>query len=134
MRTIIERARGGLGVACLALLSMVPATQLLAQDADTPSYTAEQVEHGQWVFNNQCAVCHGETMFDIFASYETAERFYLFISGSMPRDMPGWLSEQEYIDIVAYLMDGVGFTAGEKALMPDREVLARIIPSEGAQN
>lgn len=120
------------GILAFALLAAFPVAPALAQDAATPSFTAEQVEHGQWVFNNQCAVCHGQSMFDIFRGYDTAERFYLFISGSMPRDMPGWLSEQEYIDIVAYLMDGVGFAAGEEALPPDREVLARIVPSEGA--
>ena len=95
-------------------------------------YTEEQAESGQRTFAIMCGGCHGADMVDIFAGYDTAETYYLFISGSMPADNPGSLSTQQYADIIAYLMREVGFPAGDEPLSPDRALLAEIIPGEGA--
>lgn len=95
-------------------------------------FTEEQAEQGQRTFAVSCGGCHGVDMVDVFAGYATAEAYYLFSSGSMPADNPGSLADQQYVDIIAYLMREVGFPAGEERLTPDREVLRQIVPADAA--
>lgn len=126
-----------IAMAATGLIAALSAGSAWAQETGESSsaaalFTAEQARHGEVVFNAHCAACHGTSMFQIFERYPTAEAFYLFISGSMPRHAPGSLSEQEYVDIVTYLMDGVGFEPGDQALPPDRRVLADIVPARVA--
>lgn len=117
-------------------MSVLAAGALTAQEAETDElhawFTAEQAEQGQRTYAVSCGGCHGVDMVDIFAGYSTAEEYYLFISGSMPADNPGSLSNQQYVDIIAYLMNEVGFPAGEETLEFDRETLRQIVPAEAA--
>lgn len=88
------------------------------------AYTAEQADRGQKVFAQHCAVCHGGNgqggeVPQTFKGYagmkappvagpgalpnmQTAENVYSFIKQHMPLQKPGSLSDQEYLDIVAF--------------------------------
>lgn len=114
----------------IILAGMAGMTQAQEAQNGQPEFTAQQVAHGQQIFAAHCAACHGATMVDIFRSYPNAERYYLFISGSMPRHAPGSLAENEYLDIVVYLMDQLGAKPGDIPLPPDRSVLATIVPAQ----
>jgi len=48
------------------------------------------------------------------------------VSTKMPQNRPGSLSDQEYADVVAYLLQINGRPAGERELPPDQELLARM--------
>lgn len=123
-------------LAVAAAMSVLAAGVVTAQEAENEElhawFTAEQAEQGQRTFAVSCGGCHGLDMIDIFAGYANAEAYYLFISGSMPADNPGSLSDQQYVDIIAYLMDGVGFPAGDERLEFDRAVLREIVPADAA--
>lgn len=123
-----------LSLAALAFAAPLIAFGAFAEDTSEGElhawFTEEQAEAGQRGFAVGCGGCHGADMVDVFAGYDTAETYYLFISGSMPADNPGSLAPQQYVDIIAYLMREVGFPAGEETLTPDRAVLAEIVPGD----
>jgi S-disulfanyl-L-cysteine oxidoreductase SoxD len=55
------------------------------------------------------------------ASYQTSERLYDYVSRTMPFDAPGSLSEQQYWDAVAYLLDENELLPAETVLGPDTD-------------
>jgi mono/diheme cytochrome c family protein len=85
------------------------------------------VAAGQEVYAAECAQCHGEQGEGgtgpvliggnkRIASYETTERLYDYVSRTMPFDEPGTLSQEQYWDVIAYVLD-------ENALLPQDVVL-----------
>ncbi len=46
---------------------------------------------------------------------------------SMPEDGPGRLSDQEYIDVVAYILDANEYPTGDQELVPDMAALDQIM-------
>jgi S-disulfanyl-L-cysteine oxidoreductase SoxD len=55
------------------------------------------------------------------ASYQTTERLYDYVSRTMPFDNPGSLTEQQYWDAIAYLLDGNDLLPANTVLGPDSE-------------
>ena len=94
-------------------------------------YTQDQADIGRREFNTECAGCHGYSMFTAFRNYRTAEKFYDKISGSMPRWMPGSLREEDYVNILAYMLQENGFQPGDEELTSERARLRLIVPAEG---
>ena len=45
----------------------------------------------------------------------------------MPQDNPGSLTDEEYVDVIAYMLSVGGMPAGEADLRPDPEDLARVV-------
>jgi len=91
-------------------------------------FTEAQAERGEKVFLRNCAGCHGYSMISIFSRYRNAYDYHSVISLTMPWEDAGLLSDENYIDIVAYMMRENGFGAGEVELVPDRALLENIIP------
>ena len=50
---------------------------------------------------------------------------------SMPEDSPGRLSDQEYTDVVAFMLDSNSYPAGEVELPADKAALDEIMIVEG---
>jgi mono/diheme cytochrome c family protein len=127
---------GSAWVLCAGIASSVTALCLtagasVAQDASGAWFTQDQVNRGTRVFTVECGGCHGPTLTEVLAESDSAYAFYAMISGSMPWENPGALSQQQYADIIAYLMSELGYPAGEAELPPDRDLLASILPAEG---
>ncbi len=64
-------------------------------------------------YNQSCSRCHGANLTDGFAAklsqaalagYGTAQGLFDYVSATMPRDNPGGLSDQQYYDILSYLL------------------------------
>ncbi len=96
--------------------------------AATGVFTAAQADHGREVYTNTCANCHmaGEHSGAKFASTWNSRRvfdLYDVIYNTMPVDNPGGLSDQEYIDVVAYILQLNGHPAGKIALPADAATL-----------
>ena len=79
----------------------------------------DQVAIGKAVFLAQCARCHGEkgegkigrtlvASWDPLAGYRTADNLFAYVSRVMPFDKPGSLKEQEYWDVIAFLLNANG--------------------------
>lgn len=98
-------------------------------------YTREQANRGKTVYGEECLKCHGENLSGGEAGQalageeflrkwngKTAGDLFGLIRKTMPSDDPGSLSSREYSDLVAYILSGNEFPAGQKEL--DRDVAA----------
>lgn len=130
--------RIGLGVMALVLMAGAgraqtpPAERSLMDSA----YTPEQAARGDTTFQAACARCHTVSQFQgpkFMAAWEGGTAYQLFnqIRSEMPQDSPGSLSQEQYLNVTAYLFRLNGFPAGSQALPSDKTALKKIrIPSQ----
>jgi PQQ-dependent dehydrogenase (methanol/ethanol family) len=103
------------------LVGLVLASTIVAVRADT-TFTTSQASAGSTVYAQSCAQCHGTNLQgqsgpalmgpSIKSGYPTAEKLYDFIKAQMPANAPGSLSETQYKDVTAYLLQKNGLLAG----------------------
>jgi mono/diheme cytochrome c family protein len=77
-----------------------------------------QVASGASLYAEWCSMCHGVSGEGAegppvaaprsIATFRTAGRLFEFLSTSMPADFPGLLTDAEYYDLVALLLDWNG--------------------------
>ena len=128
--------RSRLAAACglLALILLTSAACGGGDDGATAQTQEEQVAAGQDVYAAECAKCHGEQGEGgtgpvliggsrRIASYGDTDRLYDYVSRTMPFDDAGSLSEQEYWDSIAYLLDANELLPAEAVLGPDSETI-----------
>ncbi len=122
----------GLAAGVLAAGLAVPGA---AQAPADGSYTAAQAESGRAIYERECAACHqtnlqgsfeapqlaGESFLRFWADLSPGDLF-VRISGSMPPGEEGALTEEAYLDVVAYLLQANGAPAGGTALSADSAV------------
>jgi mono/diheme cytochrome c family protein len=126
----------GMAVAAIGTTGSAADAQDAAPATLAPlTFTDTQARQGRAVFGGTCAGCHGDNLAglegpplkgDVFARWfegPVADLFN-FIMSSMPADRPGTLSPQRTAQILAYILDGNGFVAGDVALPDDPAVLA----------
>lgn len=86
--------------AILFLLGACTLTSVFAQDAD--------VERGRVLFQNECSRCHVPAEFDgrLRARWtgRTGQELYEQIRSTMPAETPGSLSNEEYYDLAAFIL------------------------------
>lgn len=92
------------------------------------SFGAAQAERGEAVYEGTCATCHQPDQFigPRFAEAWNDRRigdFYALVRATMPVDNPGGMKEQEYIDVVAYLLKANHATQGPDTLSADTTVM-----------
>lgn len=125
---LIRRLRR-IGICGVTLLGVAasPIWVMAARDGD---YTHEQANAGQQVYTAHCATCHGAKLqggagpvlagagFASNLSYSkmSARQLFDFIKSQMPADDPGSLSQQQYFDVLAYILSKNGYPAGQTAL------------------
>jgi mono/diheme cytochrome c family protein len=73
------------------------------------SYLPSQATRGATVYGETCGTCHqpGQLIGQNFVELWNDRRvydFYSLVRSTMPLDNPGGLKEQEYVDVVAYLL------------------------------
>jgi mono/diheme cytochrome c family protein len=95
------------------------------------AYTNVQAERGKEVFAKECLNCHQPTEFsnETFAAGwrdRPVGAFYGIVRGTMPVGRVGELPEQQYVDVVAYVLQLNGYPAGPKELPANRLVLNRL--------
>lgn len=84
---------------------------VLSNAANLPpaSYLPAQAERGAQVYDQTCAMCHtaeehkGEAFVQNWND-RRAYDLYAVVSGTMPLDKPGGLTQQQYLDVIAYLL------------------------------
>jgi mono/diheme cytochrome c family protein len=109
-------------------------------------FTAEQAARGQLAYTGPCDRCHGYKLdgapddpdmlpappvagakFLRKWNGRTLAALYDYLRVTMPANNPGYLSETDVTDIVAYMLAVSGMPAGRDALEPDAVALARIV-------
>lgn len=86
---------------------------------------------GQEVFAAECAECHGQKGEGVIGPkllgdgnnlyvYGTAEKLYNFVHLTMPQDAPGSLSDEQYLQTIAFLLLENGYVAAGDPLATDQ--------------
>jgi mono/diheme cytochrome c family protein len=109
-------------------------------------FTAEQARRGQAAYTGPCDRCHGYKLDgasddpDMLPAPPVAGAKFLrqwngrslaalfeYLQVTMPANNPGYLSDAEVADIVAYMLATSGLPAGNARLPPDLGVLAGVV-------
>ncbi|MEY3667555.1 MAG: hypothetical protein RL572_1095 [Pseudomonadota bacterium] len=112
-------------LATATVLTAVLAAGVMADAGAQPTsltdgvYTAEQAATGKPLFEQNCSTCHNADYYKtVLQTWRGQPLMYLFeqVMSAMPADKPGALMDSEYEDVFAYLLQLVGFPAGETRL------------------
>jgi mono/diheme cytochrome c family protein len=82
-------------------------------------YTEEQAEAGEALYETHCLTCHDKRYFrPVLKRWEgqPISMLYLIMSTSMPESNPASLPQDEYIDILAYILSLSRYPAGATPL------------------
>jgi mono/diheme cytochrome c family protein len=82
-------------------------------------YSKAQAKVGRKLFESHCATCHATDYFDgVFRAWsgETVASLFDVMAGTMPQSNPGSLRDQEYLDVLAYILKENDFPAGDDDL------------------
>jgi mono/diheme cytochrome c family protein len=103
-------------------------------------FTSAQARRGRRVYNQNCASCHGQGLrggemapsiagsdFIVFWTELPVGSLFERIRVSMPEDGPGRLSDEEYTDVVAYMLDRNDYPSGDTELPADKAALDEIM-------
>ncbi len=119
-----------------------PQTEPILPEPDVPeaaieaiaeaSFTAEQVDRGQYEFRVVCGECHTTSEFrgrnfQFEWRRRTAWSFYRTITQTMPENAPGSLMDEQYVDVIAYILDMNGFEAGDDELPATKAALDQFV-------
>jgi len=108
-----------------------PPTEPAPTTTAVASFSAAQASRGRTVFDGVCSSCHSTGDFrgnSFIYSWRqrTAWNLYRQVVETMPEDAPGSLRDEEYVDIVAYILELNGHDAGDGELAATEESLGQI--------
>jgi hypothetical protein len=94
-------------------------------------YTYQQSQRGSDIYAGNCRSCHTpEThtgpVFTTTWQGRTLADLYTYVRDRMPKNDPGSLSPQEYIDVIAYVLRMNKLPMGELELAADSLALSRV--------
>lgn len=137
-------ARTSLATGLAALLAVAAATsatatsprsgltaRLAPRQDSVRLYTAAQAERGLEVFKNVCAECHEVedlTNSDFRQNWDGSTLYELFdlIRTTMPDETPGTLTQQQYVDVTAYLLQLNKLPDGETEFTGDQAAASAV--------
>lgn len=117
----------------LVAVALVPSSSAAGQSRTVGDgvYTDAQAARGQGLFNQHCALCHGDslqggagpelvgTMFTGDFNKGPLSDLVDLIRVTMPEDKPGTLNQQQASDVTAYILKANKFPAGRVDLSAD---------------
>ncbi len=126
-------------VTALLVLAFWPAAASQQRSVVQGVYTLEQAGRGSTVYQDQCETCHGDPRTggddapnlageDFVDHWNGKSLFELAvrIQTTMPASDPGSLTRQEYVDVIAFILNQNAFAKGTEELTTD-SVLKSII-------
>lgn len=99
-----------------------------ATEPTQPTEPPQQVTAGKQTYDSHCARCHGANLVDGFASkltrstlasHGTAKELFDHVRQTMPKGSPGSLKEQDYFDVISYLLFQQGMLQPDQVLDSD---------------
>jgi mono/diheme cytochrome c family protein len=82
-------------------------------------YSKAQAAIGEKLYTDNCLLCHDKKYFrPVLKRWEGQSLTILFtvMSTSMPESNPGFMTEKEYVDILAYILSLSRYAPGESEL------------------
>lgn len=113
-----------------ALLQAQHATGTMPRSTQSGVYTAEQASRGEDTYATLCTGCHTAAThtgaaFQHWDGHSLADLFG-YISTRMPKNEPGSLAPEQYVDVMAYLLKLNQMPVGKAELPTDTTVLGTI--------
>ncbi len=109
-----------------------PGVVAAAQPAATDgAFTTDQAASGWSAYGAQCQECHGPGLEGLEAPPlsgveflnswvgQTTDELFAYLRDEMPPGQAGTLSDQSYVDLVAYLLESNGAVPGARTLTAD---------------
>lgn len=129
------------------VLLLLGAVALSAADGDATGgsildgvFTQAQAERGKVAYEDQCATCHGLDLTSDSAPNMVMPAFRFGWHGrtiaqkleqirtTMPQGFPESMSDQEYLDVIAYILHFNKYPAGDRELdAAEKDALERIV-------
>ncbi len=123
----------------MSLLFIFPGVAIVQADINTGVYTSAQASVGQVVYNRECTICHGPALegteggialtgnafMDNWQGRSLAE-FIMLTRQTMPVTKPNGLTDTEYANVVAYILNRNAYASGEEILLIDSDQLSEI--------
>lgn len=100
-------------------------------------YTEAQAEVGEQLYAQHCLLCHDKKYFrPVLKRWEGQSLSILFtvMSTSMPENNPGFLSQKESVDILAYVLSLSRYAPGDTELDYKDGALAEVIVEPRKRN
>ena len=101
---------------CLLAWAAASADSRTVNDA---VYSKAQAKAGEKLYADQCILCHDKKYFrPVLKRWEGQPLSILFtvMSTSMPESNPGFMTEKEYVDILAYILSLSRYAPGDAEL------------------
>ncbi len=108
--------------------------------ASSGVFAAEQAERGAELFTARCSGCHGAELGGGFGPQlaplgshwtgQTLGSLFRFVSSNMPYDNPGSLTQEQYLDVISFVLARNGYPAGETAMTADAAVIDAVLLDE----
>jgi mono/diheme cytochrome c family protein len=136
--------RWALAISLLAAHNASSQTPIPSKTIWDGAYTDAQAKRGEAVYAAHCVGCHAA---DLSGQNSTliGERFmrdwrednlntlYRRVKATMPRRTPGSLTDEQYLDVVAYVLKQNQFPAGGEDLNPAAALGVQIVGKDGPQ-
>jgi cytochrome c len=109
----------GTGLIAAAVLSICSIALADPRTINEGVYTKDQAKVGEGLYEAQCILCHDKKYFrPVLKRWEgqPINVLYTVMSTSMPESNPGFLSEKEYVDILAYILSLSRYAPGDSEL------------------
>ena len=100
-------------------------------------YTEAQAEAGEALYTEHCLLCHDKKYFrPVLKRWEGQPIgiMYTVMITSMPESNPGFLTEKEYVDILAYILSLSRYAPGDTELDYQNGALNELIVQPRARN
>lgn len=123
----------------MALLVLLLSAVALAEPRTVNDgvYTEAQADAGEQLYTDQCLICHDKKYFrPVLKRWEGQSLSILFtvMSTSMPESNPGFLSQKEYVDILAYILSLSRYAPGDTELTYENGALDEVIVEARKRN
>ena len=102
-------------------------------------YSIDQASRGETVYKETCVSCHGQDLggnsnspglvgmgFMFLWEGKTLGEFFEKIRSDMPTDRPGQLTQQNYLDVLAYILLQNNFPSRTEELSSNKDILNEI--------
>jgi len=153
MRSLANASHVGM-VSLVVVAGLVTLTSVALAQSGGPSatsarmlFTRAQADAGAAVYTRACASCHGNRLDDGLSaplvgsaflqkwtnSEKTLDDLYYITRTTMPKNKGRTLPDEDYIAVLAYMLERNGYAAGESALTGEKARLAlvRLQPPTG---
>lgn len=130
---------GGFAVAGASSSALAVEATPAGKAAGDGIFSTEQSKRGEAVYNANCAMCHqpdlggkepvpelaGDKFLAHWLNHNVGELFTR-VSTTMPQGKPGSLTHDQYMDVIAFIIDSNGFKSGTTDLKADGDALKAI--------